>query len=146
MPVTLRLLLSDHLNLYLPIQNHHIHNHLVDSTQIHGSPQNNSKLSYLHTPIYTHTQNHTHRSYTILLSCPNISTHWILVILATWWNSTTSYEDQRSVALVISESQFTFLMEVCFDLIIYFSMIYVTICYFLSINSQLIFTPSLRMD
>ena len=50
------------------------------------------------------------------------------MILTTRWNSTTSYEDQPHITtaqytkilpitLVISESQFTFLMEVCFDLI-----------------------------
>ena len=33
LPVTPDFLLSDHLNLYQPIQNHHIHNHLVHSTQ-----------------------------------------------------------------------------------------------------------------
>ena len=89
-----------------------------------------SKLSYLHTTTYTHTQRHTHRNYTILLSPPNNSTQWTLVILTTWWNSTTSYEDQRSsnnsrhtnmlpVTLVISESLFTFLMEVYFDPLIF---------------------------
>ena len=43
-------------------------------------------------------------------------------------------------------SLFTFLMKVCFDPIIYFSMTYATIWYFLSVNSQLVFTPSLPMD
>ena len=85
-------LLPDHLNLYLPIQNHHIHNHLVHSTQTHGSSQHSSCLSYLHTPIHRNT----HRSYTILLPPSNNLMQWILVILTTWWNSTTSYEDQHS--------------------------------------------------
>ena len=94
--MTPRFLLSDHLNLYLPIQNHHIHNHLVHSTQTHGSSQHNSWLSYLHTPTYTHTWKHNHCSYTILPPPPNNLMKWILVILTTWWNSTTSHEDQHS--------------------------------------------------
>ena len=44
----------------------------------------------------TDKQKHNHCSYTILLPAPNNSTHWILVILKTWWNSTASYEDQHS--------------------------------------------------
>ena len=94
--MTPRFLLSDHLNLHLPIQNHHIYNHLVHSTQTHGSSQQNPWLSYLHTPTSTHKQKYTHCSYTIILPPPNNSTQWILVILAIWWNSTTSYEDQHS--------------------------------------------------
>ena len=50
------------------------------------------------------------------------------------------------VTVVISESQFAFLMEVYFDPIIYFSMVYVSIWFFLSVNSQLIFTRLLPMD
>ena len=105
----------------------------------------------------THIRKHTHQSYTILLPPSNISTQWLLVILTSWWNSITSYEDQHSpnksttyqrapYHAGISEPQFTFLMEICFDPIIYFSMIYATTWYFLSVNSQLIFTPSLPMD
>ena len=59
---------------------------------------------------------------------------------------TAQYTNVLPATLVIWESLLTFLMEVCFDLIIYFSMIYATIWYFLSVNSQLIFTPSLPMD
>ena len=136
MPVTPHLLLSDYLNLHLPIQNHHIHNHLVHSTQTHGSPKHNSELRYLHPNSATYIQLHTltHRDTptvtTLFFSPPNNSTQWTLVILTTWWNSTTSYEDQRSsnnsrhtnmlpVTLVISESLFTFLMEVYFDPLIF---------------------------
>ena len=50
------------------------------------------------------------------------------------------------VTVVISESQFAFLMEVYFDPIIYFSMVYVSIWFFLSVNFQLIFTRLLPMD
>ena len=71
-----------------------IHNHLVHSAHTYGSSQHNSKLSYIHTPTYSLTRKHTYRSYTIL-SPPNNSTQWILVMLATWWNSATCYKDQH---------------------------------------------------
>ena len=51
--------------------------------------------------------------------------------------TTAQHTNMLPVMLVISESQFTFLMEVWFDPIIYFSMIYAVIWYFLSVNSQL---------
>ena len=60
--------------------------------------------------------------------------------------TTTQHTNLLPVMLVVSESQFTFLMGVCFDPIIYFSMIYATIWYFLLVNSQLIFTTSLPID
>ena len=60
--------------------------------------------------------------------------------------TTAQHTNVLPVKLVISESQFTLLMEVCFDPIINFSMIYATIWYFLSVNSQLIFIPSVPMD
>ena len=48
--------------------------------------------------------------------------------------------------LVILEIQFTFLMEGFLNLIIYSFVIYANIWSLLSINSQLIFTPSSPMD
>ena len=42
LPVTPHFLLSGHLNFFLPIQNHHIHNHFAHSTQTQGSSQHNS--------------------------------------------------------------------------------------------------------
>ena len=60
--------------------------------------------------------------------------------------TTMQHTNLLPVMLVVSESQFTFLMGVCFDPIIYFSMIYATIWYFLLVNSQLIFTTSLPID
>ena len=116
--MTLCFILPDHLNLYLPIKNHHIYNHLCHSSQKHGSSQQNSQLSYLHTPTYTHTWKHTNRSYTILLPPPNNSMHWILVTLR-WWDSTTSYEDQHSfnnssLSCWLSQN-LSLPLEVCFD-------------------------------
>ena len=58
--------------------------------------------------------------------------------------TTAQHTNMLPVMVVISESHFTFLMEVCFDPIIYFSKIYAIIWYFLSVNFQ--FTPSLPMD
>ena len=51
--------------------------------------------------------------------------------------TTVEHTNVLPVTLVISESQFTFLMEVCFDPIIYFSMIYVII--FVFSISELVF-------
>ena len=86
---------------------------------------------------------------------PNNSTQWILVILkhdgtpqhAIKINTHPRTAQHTNVlpVMVISESQFTVLMEVCFNPIIYFPMIYATIWYFLPVNSQVIFTPSLPM-
>ena len=125
------------------------HKHMAHHNTIPNS------ATYIH-PHNTHTQKHIHPSCTILLPPPNNSTQWILVIQhdgtlqqAVKINThptTAQRTNVLPVMLVFSESQFTFLMEVYFDPMIYFSMIYTTICYFLSVNSQLIFTPSLLMD
>ena len=56
--------------------------------------------------------------------------------------TTAQHTNVVPVMLVISESQFTFSMEVCFDPIIYSSVIYATIWSFSLVNSQLIFTLS----
>ena len=56
--------------------------------------------------------------------------------------TTAQHTNVVPVMLVISEFQFTFSMEVCFDPIIYSSMIYATIWSFSLVNSQLIFTLS----
>ena len=64
-----------------------------------------------------------------------------------------NYEDQRilqwqydiptlTLMLIILEFQFTFLMEVCLNPIIYFFMIYANIRSLLSVNSRLIFDTS----
>ena len=61
--------------------------------------------------------------------------------------TTAQHTNMLPVTLVMSESQFTLLlMEVCFDPITYFSMIYATIWYFPLVNYQLIFTPLLPID
>ena len=41
--------------------------------------------------------------------------------------TTAQHANMLPVVLVISDTQFIFLMEVCFDPMIYFSMIYATI-------------------
>ena len=53
------------------------------------------------------------------------------------WPINSQHTNMLPVTPVISKSQFTFWMKVCFVLIIHFSMIYATTWYFLKVNSPL---------
>ena len=109
-----------------------------------------NSATYIH--LYTPTHRNTPTVATLFFSLPLITPH-----NGSWWYwqhdgtpqqalkinthpTTAQQTNLHPVTLVISESQFTSLMEDCFDQIVYFSMIYTTIWYFLSVNSQLIFT------
>ena len=126
----------------------------------HKDMTHHSTIPNSATYIYLHTS--THRN------IPTVASLFFSLPLTTpqngsWWHwqydgtarqavkinthpTTAQHTNVLPIKLVISESQFTLLMEVCFDPIINFSMIYATIWYFLSVNSQLIFIPSLPMD
>ena len=136
--VTPHFLLSDHLNLFLH------HNTIPKSvTDIH-----------LHTPTHGNTPIIATLFFSLPLTTPRNGSWWYWhhdgtpqqAMKINTQTTTAQHKNMLLVTLVISESQFTILMEVCFDPIIYFSMIYATIWYFLSVNSQLIFTPLLHMD
>ena len=154
-----RFLLSGHLNLYLPMQNPAAFTIILSTprklTAHHTTTPNTGTHRHLHTPTQANT--------------PTVATLFFSLRLTTsqswfWWcwqhdktpqhamkinthhPTTAQNTNTLTLMLVISEFQFTFLLEVCSNPIIYFSMIYATISSFLSANSRVIFTPSSSMD
>ena len=122
----------------------------------HGSSQLNCQLSYLHTPTHGNTPTIATLFFSLHLTTPQNGSWWYLQHDETPQKAMKINTHPRTAQHtnmlptysqhVISESQFTFLTEVCFDPIIYFSMIYATTWHFLWVNYQLIFTPSLPID
>ena len=147
----------DHLNLFYPYKTITFttilftpHKHMVH----HNTIPNSATYIHLHTP----TPGNTSTVVTLFFSLP-LTTQ----CSESWWYwqhdgtpqkamkinthpTTAQHTNMLPVMLVISESQFTFLMEVYFDPIIYCTTIYATMWCFLPVNSQLMFTPSLPMD
>ena len=118
----------------------------------HNTIPNSATYIHLHTPTHGNTSTAATLFFSLSPTTPHNRSWW-------YWQhdgtaqqamkinthpTTVQHTNMLPVMLVISESRFTFLMEVCFDPIIYFSKIYAIIWYFLSVNFQ--FTPSLPMD
>ena len=129
LPVTPHFLLSGHLNLYLPIQNLGTfttiwftpHKHMAH----HNTIPNSATCIHLHTHTKTHPPKLHYSSPSPLTTLPN-KPWWYWQHDGTpqhAWKSThhpttAQHTNMLPVMLVISESQFNFLMEVCFDPII----------------------------
>ena len=96
MPLTPCFLLYGHLNLYLPIQNLATFTTILFSPHKHIAHHNAIPNSATYIHLHTPTHGNTSTKATLFFSfSPNNSTQWISVILKTWWNSTTCYEDQH---------------------------------------------------